>query len=149
MRMNENVELKTHSTMGLGGQARYLTTVSTIEELIEAISWAVKNTQCVLPIGSGSNIIWRDEGFDGLVIVMDIKGKDLIGDKLLKFNAGENWDEAVAYSVEQGLSGLETLSLIPGTVGATPFQNVGAYGSEVSDTMVELEAYDLKELRMV
>ncbi|MDQ2973196.1 MAG: UDP-N-acetylmuramate dehydrogenase [bacterium] len=147
--IEENAALNVHSTMGLGGNARYLTSVQTNEELVEAVDWAVKNTQCVLPIGSGSNIIWRDEGFDGLVIVIDIKGKEYFGDKLVKLNAGENWDDAVAYSVSQGLSGLETLSLIPGTVGATPVQNVGAYGSEVSDTMVELKAYDLKELCMV
>lgn len=148
MNILENVSLKDHSTMGLGGDARFLVTVHTEEELIEAVDWAVKQNQCVQPIGKGSNIIWNDSGFDGLVVVMDIKGKELDGDEVV-FGAGEIWDEAVEFSVKQGLSGLECLSLIPGTAGATPVQNVGAYGAEVSNTLVDLKAYDLKELRMV
>jgi UDP-N-acetylmuramate dehydrogenase len=92
-------------------------------------------------IGGGSNIIWGDEGYNGLVIVDRILGYELDGDKLA-IGSGEPWDTVVDRTVAAGLTGIEALSLIPGTAGATPIQNVGAYGQEISETLVSLEAFD-------
>lgn len=103
-------------------------------------------------IGDGSNIVWRDEGYQGLILVNKIKGFDLrIEDDnaYATIGAGENWDQTVEKTVKHGLSGIEALSLIPGTAGATPVQNVGAYGQEISQTLVNLEAYDLQQERFV
>ncbi|OYX40845.1 UDP-N-acetylenolpyruvoylglucosamine reductase, partial [Candidatus Saccharibacteria bacterium 32-49-12] len=97
-------------------------------------------------LGSGSNVIAHDEGFDGLVIRMRILGFEIIEDNatycVLKIGAGEDWDATVKKTVDMRLSGIEAMSAIPGTVGASPVQNVGAYGQEVADTLVSLEAYD-------
>jgi UDP-N-acetylmuramate dehydrogenase len=104
-------------------------------------------------IGDGSNIVWRDEGFDGLVIVNKIKRyEDVAQDEvnhLVTIGGGENWDEAVARTVAAGLTGIEALSLVPGTAGATPVQNVGAYGQEVAHTITTVEAYDLQSRSFV
>jgi UDP-N-acetylmuramate dehydrogenase len=147
MNVQENVDLSQYSTMRLGGKARYLTEVNTRSEIEEAVTWAIEHQIPPLMIGIGSNIFWRDEGFDGLVLVNKIMGyRDFAEDDVnhyLTVGAGENWDSFVAKSVEAGLTGIEALSLIPGTVGATPIQNVGAYGQEIADVLVSVEAYDL------
>jgi UDP-N-acetylmuramate dehydrogenase len=97
-------------------------------------------------IGGGSNIVWRDEGYPGLVLVNKIMGYEAQPeDELnvyLKVGGGENWDSVVARSVEGGLTGIEALSLIPGSTGATPVQNVGAYGQEIAQTLVSVEVFD-------
>lgn len=148
MQILENVSLAEHSTMRLGGNARYLCTVESREDVSQAVAWAIEHQLPPLMIGGGSNIIWRDEGFDGLIMVNAIRGyDDYAEDELnhyLTIGSGENWDEVVARSVEAGLSGIEALSLVPGTAGATPVQNVGAYGQEIAQTLVSIEAYDLK-----
>lgn len=103
-------------------------------------------------IGQGSNIVWQDAGFDGLVLVNKIPGFEVRqdgDDYIVKLGAGEIWDNMVGKLVDLGLSGIEQLSLIPGTVGATPVQNVGAYGRELSDVLVSVEAYDLSENKFV
>ena len=147
MNILENVDLSKYSTMRLGGKARYLTDVTTRLEIEEAVNWAVEHQMPPLMIGGGSNIFWRDEGFDGLVIVNKIMGyQDFEEDETnhyLTVGAGENWHSVVERSVAAGLSGIEALALIPGTVGATPIQNVGAYGQEISEVLVSVEAYDL------
>lgn len=131
--------------MGLGGVAAYLTDVHSREEVAEAVSWAKSHELPIIIIGGGSNIVWRDEGFPGLVLVNKIKqfeiretadGADVL------IGAGEDWDNIVERCVDAGLTGIEALSLIPGTAGATPVQNVGAYGQEISDTLVSVEAFD-------
>lgn len=133
--------------MRLGGTARYYTEVSSRIELEEAISWCVDNRVPPIMIGGGSNIIWRDEGFEGLVIMNKfMRYEDFAEDETNHYvtvGAGENWDAVVARTAQAGLSGIEALSLIPGTCGATPVQNVGAYGQEIADTLVSVEAYDL------
>jgi UDP-N-acetylmuramate dehydrogenase len=145
--IDENVDLSQYSTMRLGGKGRYLTVVTSRFEIEEAVNWAVEHQVPPLMIGSGSNIIWRDEGFDGLIIVNKILGfEDFAEDETnhyITVGAGENWDNVVARTVDLGLSGIEALSLIPGTAGATPIQNVGAYGQEIADTLVTIEAFDL------
>lgn len=128
--------------MGLGGAAAYLLEVGGRKVVAEAFAWARSRSLPVLMIGGGSNIVWRDEGFPGLVLVNKIRGFEIQDDLTVTVGAGENWDEVVARAVEAGLTGIEALSLIPGTAGATPVQNVGAYGQETSDTLVSVEAFD-------
>lgn len=140
-----NVSLRDYSTMRLGGFAAYLTHIYDRQELLEALAWAEERSLPVIMIGGGSNVVWRDEGFDGLVLVNHIPGFELREDHdgaFLTVGGGEIWDSVVERAVQAGLSGIECLSLIPGTAGATPVQNVGAYGQEISDTLVSVEAYD-------
>jgi UDP-N-acetylmuramate dehydrogenase len=147
MTIQENVSLKDYSTMRLGGTVRYFTEITKRTDIEEAVNWAVEHQAPPLMIGGGSNIIWRDEGFEGLLLVNKILGyQEFPEDELntyLTIGAGENWDSVVERTVKAGLTGIEALSLIPGTVGATPIQNVGAYGQEIADTLVSIEAYDL------
>lgn len=132
--------------MRLGGTAAYSVTVASRLELTAALDWAQQHNLPARMIGSGSNIIWRDEGFDGLLIINKIRRREIFDEDgqniYLTAGAGENWDEIVDYSVSLGLTGIEALSLIPGTAGATPIQNVGAYGQDISQTLVSVEAYD-------
>lgn len=133
--------------MGLGGPAAYLADVASRDEVVEAIHWAQERQLPVMMIGGGSNIIWNDAGFPGLVLINKIHGyrtetKNEI--TTLTIGSGEVWDSVVARSVAAGLTGIESLSLIPGTAGATPIQNVGAYGQEISQTLISLEAFDIK-----
>ena len=132
--------------MRLGGQAAYLTDVQSRGELAEALDWAEQRGLPVIMIGDGSNIIWRDEGFPGLIIVNKIKRfEEQVEDDenyYVTLGAGENWDEMVERITAKGMTGIEGLSLIPGTVGGTPVQNVGAYGQEIANTLVSVEAYD-------
>lgn len=142
----ENVSLTDHSTMRLGGVASYLCEVTSRSELKEAVAWAGEHQKPFLVIGSGSNIVWRDEGFDGLIIVNKIMRYEVYAEDArshyVTVGAGENWDSVVERTVQAGLTGIEALSLIPGTAGATPVQNVGAYGQDVSQTIMAVEVYD-------
>lgn len=97
----------------------------------------------------GSNIIWRDEGYNGLLIINAIVGYERDDETTITFGSGHIWDDAVETSVKLGLSGLEALSFIPGTVGATPVQNVGAYGQEIANVMTQLRAYDSHQKKFV
>ena len=132
--------------MRLGGSASYLLDITSRLELEAALQWAEAQHMAVIMIGGGSNIIWRDEGFDGLVLVNKImRFEETIEDDdnyYVTVGAGENWDEVVARTVAKGASGIESLSLIPGTAGATPVQNVGAYGQEIANVLLSVEAYD-------
>lgn len=142
----ENVPLSTYSTMRLGGNARYLTEVANRNELGATVAWAKEQNLPVLMVGTGSNIVWTDAGFPGVVLVNRMMGYEVQEltetEVYITAGAGMNWDEFVAKTVEQGLTGVELLSLVPGTVGATPVQNVGAYGQEVSSSIVTIQAYD-------
>lgn len=148
MNIRENVSLKDFSTMRLGGSAAYVTDIHDRLELEEAVKWAEERGLPLMMVGGGSNIIWRDEGFPGLLLVNKImRFEELQEDETnyyVTVGAGENWDDVVARTVAKGISGLECLSLIPGTAGATPVQNVGAYGQEIANIMVGVEAYDLQ-----
>ena len=147
MIIEKNIDLRLHSTMRLGGRASFSATIKSKEDLFEAIRFGNDNGLKIIPIGSGSNVIWRDTGFNGLLLINRIQGlsvEDSGDEVIIRAGAGVNWDELVSKSVELNLTGIESLSLIPGTVGATPIQNVGDYGQEVSDTIVEIECYDLK-----
>ena len=147
MNIQKNVSLKDHSTMRLGGKARFLATAHSLEELNKLTIWANQHKEDVIVIGDGSNIVWQDEGFAGLVIVNALPGFKLrqIGNGNsvhVTLGAGENWDSAVEHTVKLGYYGIERLSLIPGSCGAAPVQNIGAYGSEIKDTLVSVRAYD-------
>ena len=139
--------------MGLGGAAAYLLEVHDRQVVAEAFSWARSRSLPILMIGIGSNIVWRDEGFPGLVLVNRVKHYETYEEDetnvYLTVGAGENWDSVVERSVQAGLTGIEALSLIPGTAGATPVQNVGAYGQEIADTLVSVEAFDTQTGKLV
>lgn len=140
------VSLAGYSTMGLGGTAAYLTEVTSRQAVAEAFEWARSRQLPLVMIGGGSNIIWKDEGFEGLVIVNKILGYEIFQEDeanyYLTVGAGEPWDSVVERSVAAGLSGIEALSLIPGSAGGTPIQNVGAYGQEIADVLTTVEAFD-------
>ncbi len=141
-----NVSLANYSTMGLGGPAAYMAEITGRTEVLEALSWAKTHKLSLLMIGGGSNIVWRDEGYPGLVIVNKIQGYEVSNEDdshvYITVGAGENWDNVVERTVQAGLTGIEALSLIPGTAGATPIQNVGAYGQEIAQTLTTVEAFD-------
>lgn len=149
----EDVPLRSYSTMRLGGTAAYLTEVNTRKELDEVLAWANTRNLPSIMIGGGSNIIWSDNGFPGIVLVNKILQFETFDEDsnnlYITAGAGEPWDSVVQRVVERGYSGLEFLSLIPGSTGATPIQNVGAYGHEIADVLVSVEAYDLRTQRYV
>ena len=153
MQIQEHVPLSQHSTMRLGGPARYLAEVTARSELSEAVQWAESHHVPLMIIGTGSNIVWGDNGFPGLVVVNKIMGFEVQEfdpqTTYVTVGGGENWDSVVERTVAQGLSGLELLSRIPGTAGAAPVQNIGAYGAQISDVLVTLEAYDLQAKQFV
>ncbi len=149
MNWQTNVPLAAYSTMRLGGSAQYLTEITSNEELAKAVETATDHQLPITIVGMGSNIIWRDGLCAGLVIVNRIKGYEVFEEDetntYLTVGAGEMWDSVVERSVNAGLSGIECLSLIPGTAGATPVQNVGAYGQEIAQVFTSLTAYDRVE----
>ncbi len=143
----ENVQLSDFTTFKIGGLARYFFRVKTIEEAREVFSFARQENLPFFILGGGSNLLVSDEGFPGVIIKNEILGISFVeeGDEFQVFaGAGENWDSFVDHCVDKGLYGLENLSGIPGTVGAAPVQNIGAYGSEAKDTIVSVEALDSK-----
>jgi UDP-N-acetylmuramate dehydrogenase len=146
MKLMQNVPLADYTTMRLGGTARYVVDIATIDDLREALAFAKEHVLPVRMIGGGSNIVWRDEGFAGVLLVCKITCFEKIAEDdhsaTYRIGAGEWLDDIIGRVTKFGLSGIETLSLIPGTVGATPVQNVEAYGQEISQTLIELEAYD-------
>ncbi|HEX6518752.1 MAG TPA: UDP-N-acetylmuramate dehydrogenase [Streptosporangiaceae bacterium] len=133
------MKLADYTTLGLGGPARSFVTATTSEELVEAVR--AGGDEPLLILGGGSNLVVADEGFPGLVIHVATRGFTVDGNRVT-VAAGENWDSVVERTVAAGLAGLECLSGIPGLAGATPIQNVGAYGQEVSDTIAGVRVYD-------
>lgn len=129
------------TTFRLGGPATRLVTATTDAEVIAAVREADDTETPLLIIGGGSNLVIGDKGFEGTALVIATRGFTLQGAHL-ELAAGEVWTDAVARTVEQGLAGVECLAGIPGSAGATPIQNVGAYGQEVSSTITEVVAYD-------
>ena len=146
MEIEENVPLAPLTTIGIGGPARFFFRADSVDELRDALRWARENDQQVFILGGGSNLLISDAGFDGLVIQLDLRGITVESEDaetvMVKAAASEPWDPFVAYTVEHGWAGVECLSGIPGSTGATPIQNVGAYGQDVSETIVRVETYD-------
>jgi len=137
------VRLADYTTIRLGGPARGFVRAGTEDELIDAVRSADAAGEPLLILGGGSNLVVSDEGFDGTVIQVATRGvtRDA-GPGVLTVAAGEEWDAVVARTVAEGLAGLECLSGIPGLAGATPIQNVGAYGQEVAETITQVRVYD-------
>ena len=146
MDIHTNIPLKNLTTMHLGGPARFFAEVHTPQELQEVYQNALTKQIPVFVLGGGSNVVAQDAGYQGLILRMRIPGFEVVKDDLysttIKIGAGENWDSAVARTVQMHLTGIEAMSAIPGTVGAAPVQNIGAYGQEISETLVSVEAYD-------
>lgn len=135
------VELAPHTTLRLGGPAARFVQATDCETLVEAVAGADRAGEPLLLLGRGSNLVIGDAGFDGTVVRLATTGSRVDGDVLVA-EAGEDWDTVVRESVEAGFGGLECLSGIPGLVGATPVQNVGAYGVEVGDLLVSADVLD-------
>jgi UDP-N-acetylmuramate dehydrogenase len=135
------VRLADYTTLGLGGPARRFVRAGTEQELTEAVRAADARGEPVLILGGGSNLVVADEGFDGTVVQVATRGV-CRESGLVTVAAGEDWDAVVARTVAAGLAGLECLSGIPGLAGATPIQNVGAYGQEVAETITAVRTYD-------
>ncbi len=150
MIIREQVPLAPLTTLGVGGPARFFAEVQAESEVREAVEFARSRDLPLFVLGGGSNLLVADAGFDGLVLKIALRGIDrtAAGDEV-KFNvaAGEEWDSFVARAVDDNCAGVECLSGIPGSVGGTPVQNVGAYGQEVSETISEVEAIDRWSLR--
>ena len=151
MNIQENISLQRLNTFGIARNARFFTVVNNIESLAEALSWAKDHKEQVLILGGGSNILLTGD-FDGLVIKMEIQGIELIAEDnanyWVKVGAGEIWHDLVTHAIDQNWAGLENLSLIPGTVGASPMQNIGAYGVEIEDVFESLEALEKATLQI-
>ncbi len=149
MIIKENVPISSLTTMRLGGNARYVVYVSSAEEILEACEFAAKKNLPYWMMGGGANTIGYDEGFDGVIILNQIKGIEILGENgqelLLKSASGEIWDDLVELACEKGYSGIEAMSAIPGTVGAAPVQNIGAYGQDLAQTVEYVEAYDTQK----
>ena len=143
--LEENVPLASLTTLGVGGPARALARAQTLEHVRRGLAFADERGLPVFLLGGGSNILFPDEGFPGLVLCLQIRGVEVTRENstvLVRAFAGEDWDSIVRLAVEKRWGGIECLSGIPGFVGATPIQNVGAYGQEVASTIVEVEVYD-------
>lgn len=146
MDIHTNTPLKNLTTMKLGGPAQFFAEAHSADELPGLYQSAGAKQIPVFILGGGSNVIAQDAGYRGLILRIRIPGFEVVKDELnsttIKIGAGESWDSVVARTVEMNLSGIEALSAIPGTAGAAPVQNIGAYGQEIAETLVSLEAFD-------
>jgi UDP-N-acetylmuramate dehydrogenase len=145
-----NVSIAPYTTLGIGGPARWYVEAFSIEQIGAAVEWAAARAVPLFVLGGGSNLVFADEGFPGLVLHVRIDGvtfeQDAAG-TVVTAGAGESWDVLVAASVSRGLSGVECLSGIPGTVGGTPVQNVGAYGQDVGRVIERVDVFDTQTHR--
>jgi UDP-N-acetylmuramate dehydrogenase len=153
MKIQENVDSKIYSTFKIGGNFRYFVEIKDKEDIKEAFAFAKGKELPILIIGGGSNSIFSNEVLNVLAVKINILGFEIVREDSLftevKAGAGEIWDQMVEKTINMNLAGLETLSAIPGTVGATPVQNVGAYGAEVKDTIVSVEVFDTNENKFI
>jgi UDP-N-acetylmuramate dehydrogenase len=146
MQFLEHVPLAPYTTFKIGGPARWFAEASTEAEIVEAVKFARERSLPLFALGGGSNLLVSDAGFAGLVLRVALKGIAQAGD-VFEVAAGEDWDGFVSRAVELDYAGIECLAGIPGTVGGTPIQNVGAYGQEVAETIVRVRALDLGTLQ--
>lgn len=154
MMIQENISLKPYNSFGIDARAKYFTSFSSVEQLRDIINSPYaglasnNDSQNPLVLGGGSNMLLTKD-FDGLVMKNEVKGIHILKQDedfiYVKAGAGENWHSFVMYCVENNYAGVENLSLIPGNVGASPMQNIGAYGVEIKDVFYELEAFHLEE----
>jgi UDP-N-acetylmuramate dehydrogenase len=146
--IRDDVPLAPLTTLELGGRARHLAEAADEAAILEALAWAGARGLPVFVLGGGSNVVIADVGFEGLVLRVTSRGRTYAfagAEVRVTAAAGEPWDELVADTVARGLAGLECLSGIPGLAGATPIQNVGAYGQEVADTIRSVRVYDRRD----
>ena len=150
LKIQENILLAPYTTFKIGGEARYFAVIESVEDLREAVNFAKQNSQDIFILGGGSNLLISDDGFVGLVLKMEIKGISW-GDEgsengkvEIIAGAGEVMDDLIAQGTEKKLWGLENLSAIPGTVGASAVQNTGAFGVESQDLISWVEIFDLE-----
>src|ERR1700756_507905 len=152
MHIEENKLLVPFTTFGIGGPARWFVEARSEADILEAASWARERRISLFVLGGGSNVLIADSGFDGLVIHVALKGieeQDAGEDRVLfHVGAGEEWECFVRHATGEDCAGVECLAGIPGTVGGTPVQNVGAYGQEVSSVIGRVRVLDLKERRV-
>lgn len=148
MNMQQNISLKSYNTFGIDVTAKVFASFSSLEELKESFDKSIPATDPPLILGGGSNILFTKD-YDGLVLKNELKGVEVINEDsehiYVKAAAGENWHQLVMFCVENNYAGLENLSLIPGNVGASPMQNIGAYGVEIKDVFFELEAFNIND----
>lgn len=148
IRVLENIPLAPLTTIKIGGNARFFVKAENERQIIEAVRFAAEHEFELFVLGGGSNVLISDKGFDGLVLHIALQGMAFGSEKNgivpVTAQAGENWDDLVGICVENQLQGLECLSGIPGLVGGTPVQNVGAYGQEVSETITTVRVFDRK-----
>lgn len=154
MTILENQSLAAFTTFGIGGPARYFVVAETEEQIVAATAWATERGLPLFVLGGGSNLLVADRGFDGLVLKIGLRGITTVSEEEQKtttyrVGAGEDWDQFVQRTVEDNCAGLECLAGIPGTVGGTPVQNVGAYGQEVSTAIALVRVFDLHERAFV
>jgi UDP-N-acetylmuramate dehydrogenase len=145
MILREQVPLAPYTTFGIGGPARWLVEAADEASLVEAVQFARERGAPLFVLGGGSNILVSDQGFPGLALRITLSRIEQEG-RLFRAAAGENWDGFVTHAISKGYGGVECLAGIPGTVGGTPVQNVGAYGQEVSDTIFSVRVLDLRHL---
>lgn len=148
--LQENIPLAPLTTFKIGGLARYFVSATDTSEVQEAVAWARSHDQPIFILGGGSNLLIADAGWPGLVLKVAIAGVDRRnenknGKVLFEVGAGECWDKFVSDAVRAHCAGVECLSGIPGSVGGTPVQNVGAYGQEVSETIASVQVHDLND----
>ena len=146
--LREHTPLAPLTTMGLGGPARYLAECTSLDAMRACLTWAAAEGLPVQVLGGGSNVLFADAGYSGLVLKVGLCGMAFNG-ATVEVAAGEDWDGFVRCCVERGLAGVECLSGIPGSVGATPIQNVGAYGQEVKETIAQVRALDRQTLEEI
>ena len=155
MLMEENKPLASFTTFGIGGPARWFVEAASEEEIVEAAAWARERGLALFVLGGGSNLLVSDAGFDGLVLRVGLRGIAVAetvedsGQTIYQVGAGEDWDGFVERAVRDNCAGVECLAGIPGTVGGTPVQNVGAYGQEVASAIERVRAFDLEEHEFV
>ena len=164
MNIRENVAIKDLTTMRLGGEARFVIEITEHSDVKAAYDFANEKNLSTWIMGEGANTIGKDDGFDGVILINRMRGVEIIEQDekrvVLKGMGGENWDDFVAMSVGEKpvtdgtilpnkYTGIEALSKIPGTLGAAPVQNIGAYGQEISQVIVNVEAYDTKTKEFV
>ena len=150
--IQSNISLSDHTTIGLGGPATQFAVCESLEQIQECLNYASASRLRVSIIGGGSNVIFADEGFRGLVLKLALRNIAFMEDGqsvVVTAAAGECWDQFVDSCIQHHLAGIECLSGIPGLVGATPIQNVGAYGQEVSTVLVSLKAMERETQKIV
>jgi UDP-N-acetylmuramate dehydrogenase len=143
LKIREGVALAPYTTLGIGGAARYFAEAATEEDVVAAVMWAREHGVRLFVLGGGSNLLVRDDGFAGLVLKIGVMGVEACGDGCFEVGAGEVWDRFVETVMSLGMAGVECLAGIPGSVGGTPVQNVGAYGQEVAETIESVRAFDV------